>query len=709
MKELWAHTPTASNSSPHLLEDHLRSVAALTESFASKFSSGSAGYSVGLAHDIAKAAPAFQTYLRAPKEIQAAITCPHALPGAAAMGAKWHVVANIVAGHHRGLYDTDELKQKFAEVDREVARAALEAWVMVAGEEGTPSLPDWVMSAPEALELWTRMLFSCLIDADRLDTEQFANGVDRTSAERYPPLSDYEQALTRRLNAFPQRDDVVSRVRREVLEACRAAATAEPGVFRLTVPTGGGKTLSGLAFALKHAVAHGLDRVIFAIPYTSIIEQTAEVYRGIFGAENVIEHHSNAGIEEREDLSDETERRRRWATENWDAPLVVTTTVQLFESLLNHRPKRCRKLHNIANSVIVIDEVQTLPVRHLTPILDVLSQLTTHYGCTVVLCTATQPDYEAVDSRVSASSREIVPNYPEHFTAMKRVSYEFRSEPWTAEDAARVIGTERQALLIVNTKRAAREIASALESDEAVFHLSTRMCGAHRREALAEVRRRLAEGLPVRLVSTQLIEAGVDVDFPVVYRALGPLDSVIQAAGRCNREGVREMGRCVVFPMVEAVTPKGSYRTATQVTEDLCVQQNGQPDDPEVSQAFWRRLYASTDIGVSAIQPLRRELKFETVGKTFRMIEDDQEAVLAVQFAPEAVRAWQEEWPAANGRKWMRKAQQWTVNLRPRELAHARAMGWIEDHVSGLLLYLGPYSSSFGIRLDAPDIESLIR
>lgn len=705
----WAHTPNKPGGEPHDLETHLRDVAERTKLYAEKFDSGAAGYLVGLAHDVAKCAPAFQAYLRASQEGKQKEKCPHAMPSAMALGPELAPLWNVVAGHHRGLYDTNQVGQEASKATAGTVQAASQLWTNLAATVPTFETPTELIEDPLRFELWTRMLFSALIDADRLDTEQFATGRDRKDEAEYSPLSWYAEHLTARLNGFAPEPTTLSRVRNEVRHACETAAPFPPGFFRLTVPTGGGKTLSGLAFALNHAVQHNLDRVIFAIPYTSIIEQTAQVYRDIFGEENVIEHHSNVGAESETEDSDPLEERRKWATENWDAPLVVTTTVQLFESLLSHKPRRCRKLHNIARSVIVLDEVQTLPAHCLVPILDVLTQLTQHYGCTVVLCTATQPDYSTVDARIGTGAREIIPQYAEHFEALKRVEFTFEAEPWEVPEAAQRLAAEPQALMVVNTKRMARELAQALEGTEGLFHLSTSMCADHRRKKLAEVKERLKEGEPVRLVSTQLIEAGVDVDFPVVFRALGPLDSLIQAAGRCNREGLLPMGRCVVFSPTEDIKPGGAYNTATQATRDLCLKEGGAPDDPRVSMEFWRRLFQSTSVGEKGVQTLRAQCKFQQVGETFKMIDDDQTGVIPMEYAPADIEYWLGDWHAAVARRWYRRSQQWTVNLRGREFAKARSLNLIEQHDSGLWLYTGDYNSTFGIQLDAPEAEAMVR
>ena len=477
------------------------------------------------------------------------------------------VLQYIIAGHHAGLDNWDgRLKGRLVSTDAQTefseALAAQPPASILAPETDLPSARDIPVDSPRDIPgrfaLWVRMLFSCLVDADFLDTESFMDEGKQTARNGAPNVAALLAALDAHMSAVAANaaPTPVNRLRADVLRQCRDKAERAPGVFTLTVPTGGGKTLSGLAFALTHATRHGKRRVIYAIPYTSIIEQTADIFRGIFGEANVVEHHSNA-----ESAPEKETSRSRLACENWDAPLVVSTNVQLFESLFARRTSRCRKLHNIVGSVIVLDEAQLLPVEFLQPILDVLRLLVREYGVTLVLCTATQPaltSQESFDPRRGLRGfkpeevTEIIDDVPALYTALRRVRVHRPADlnakrEW--RDIAHEIASHEAVLAIVNRRADARDLYRLLRAEDAevTWHLSAQMCPQHRSDTIARIkaaldarRNALAAGIetkPLRVVSTQLVEAGVDMDFPAVYRAMAGLDSIAQAAGRCNREG----------------------------------------------------------------------------------------------------------------------------------------------------------------------------
>lgn len=496
------------------------------------------------------------------------------------------------------------------------------------------------------------MVFSALVDADFLDTEaHFEQAKADTRRVTWASIPDLWARLEAAQNQRPQPHKSVNRIRQEVYQACLETATQAPGVFRLTVPTGCGKTLSSLSFALRHAHLKGLRRVVYAIPYTSIVEQTADVFRAVLGADALIEHHSAARteIDDRFENADLLTYRARLATENWDAPLIVTTTVQLFESLFDHKPRRCRKLHNLAGSVIVLDEVQTLPVHLLGPICDMLQQLALQYGVSVVLCTATQPALENqsryLQGFAEGTVRDIIPpdQIARHFEALRRVRYVLPTQPWTWANLAEQVQQEAQALVILNTRRDALALMQALGPNEQpacdgypgdavraslpdapVLHLSTLLCGVHRRQVLAEVKRRLREHIPLHLVSTQVVEAGVDVDFPTVFRARGPLDRIVQAAGRCNREGERKAkGRVVVFAPAEGGLPRGEYKTAADIARTHLAHPDLNLHAPDIFRSYFNELYRSVGTDREQIQELRQALDFPEVAARFRLIKDE--------------------------------------------------------------------------------------
>ncbi len=481
-----------------------------------------------------------------------------------------------------------------------------------------------------------------------------------------------------------------------------------PGFFRLTVPTGGGKTLAGLAFALCHALEYNLERIIYAIPYTSIIDQTAKVFSEIFDDEQAfIEHHSDISLPDSAKPTP-AEIRRRLAAENWDASLIATTTVQLFESLLGCGTSKCRKLHRIAKSVIVLDEAQILPVYFLTPILDVLYQLVVYYGVTVVLCTATQPDFASRQGFEGLPDiREIVPEPERYFARLRRVEYQLPrgGETWTWEEVVDRVRAEHHILVILNTRRDAIELIDTLtpddsfeeEDDPTLFHLSTRLCSTHRKAVLEEVRHRLKTGESCRLIATQVIEAGVDVDFPLVMRALGPLDSIVQAAGRANREGkMPHPGKVIVFVPENGHTPKGSYLVGTDIAGRLLKDGGADLHDPALYQAYFREYYSYPYCDHYGIQELRKRFDYAKVAQTFRMIEDESISVI-VRYQPAAEKVENLLNTLRNSthlrRDDLRALQPYTVNLLAHEFKKAQQHSLIEEVIPGVWEWHGTYDS----------------
>ena len=568
--EFYAHSENQAGRY-HKLVDHLQAVADLAREFAGPFGGGEVAYYAGLWHDLGKFNPLFQRYLagegnRGPdhKAAGTKVACQHV----------GRICGLLVQGHHGGLRASRDLpgwlREKGGEpaVDEALERAR--AAIPNLEPNGRLQLPDFAARDRVSAELWLRMVFSALVDADFLDTEGHFNPGQASMREPERDIRKLRERFQLRHQEYLRRAaGPVDEVRSEIYQACLEAAEHAPGLFRLAVPTGGGKTLSAMGFALQHASVHGLERVVVAVPFTSITQQTAAVYREFLEEDpdadpaTVLEHHSMAESSEGEEY-DSRQVWARLAAENWDAPVVVTTTVQLFHSLFSNRTGATRKLHRLANSVIVLDEAQSLPPRLLEPILDVLRQLTENYGATVVLSTATQPAFEMIKPFRDMVATEMVPDYPRHFQMLRRVRYEWKTDPappWI--EVANTMRESPQALTVVNTKKDALELLEILDDADAL-HLSTLLCGRHRQEVIREVRGRLDQGDTCRVVSTQVVEAGVDLDFPLVLRAIGPLDSIIQAAGRCNRAGRLDYGRVVVFqPENGSASPFGSYRLAT--------------------------------------------------------------------------------------------------------------------------------------------------
>ena len=542
----WAHI--SSSGQIQLLLDHLNGTACLAKSFASSFGAEEQAELAAMAHDIGKYSSAFQKRLRGES-----IQVDHSTAGAVEC---WKLrqpfAAFAVAGHHSGLpdggsrTDTPDCATLYGRLKRE-ERGLLEpyeSWKqeLCLPEAQTPFFlkqpgPEWVF--------FTRMLYSCLVDADFLDTEAFMEGQKRTL--NTSSMEQLWNKLQNYLSGWFPPNGSLNEQRCKILKQCiQSGETLSPGLFSLTVPTGGGKTVASLAFAITHARRHGLKRIIYVIPYTSIIEQTAQKFRKILGEENVLEHHFNLSYDLEGEANPHTIQLVK-ATENWEMPVIVTTAVQFFESLYACRSSQCRKLHNIAGSVVIFDEAQMLPISYLRPCVWAISQLVKDYKVSALLCTATQPALEPIFQEFLPSSpiRELCPTDTYSPEVFRRVTFRHAGR-LTWEDLVAQMNSRQQALCIVNTRKSAQKVYQQL-TGTGNFHLSTLMYPHHRKQQLNEVRNRLEQGLPCRVVSTSLIEAGVDVDFPIVFRELSGLDSILQAAGRCNREGKKPIEESIVY------------------------------------------------------------------------------------------------------------------------------------------------------------------
>lgn len=685
------------------LISHLEGVSQKAVDFAAAFDASEQGEIAGLLHDLGKAETEFQK--RIISDDKEGEKQPHAHHGAAYAlrvcdPAQWPV-ALAVNGHHAGLHnrgDVDQAAEKNSEKAKSCLQKIREAHPGFAVPPLQGMLPEWLKGLEFlpgnkgdgwlATEFFTRFLFSALIDADRLDTEENAEYGDKKKQARrwesFNPkslvdrLEDELDGRTRKAKFEGKASEEVMAVRQEVGGFCRDAALKDRGLFSLTVPTGGGKTLASLLFALHHADHHNKSakenkrfrRIIVVIPFLSIIQQTAKEFRDLFEYDEakkgriVLEHHSqvedepvptakNKDKEKAEALYNSISERRRLAAENWDAPIIVTTSVQFFESLFSRRPAKARKLHNIAQSIIIFDEIQTLPPLMLHPILNALSELANParpYGCSMVFCTATQPALGKSED-LPVGLENVWPIVPQekarqHFELLKRVKYQWpdEGESVTWEELADNVLQQdvQQALIIVNTRKAARELHQTfreqLDSDsDGLFHLSTWMMPAHRLEVLGEVKRRLDRENQKKgrerciLVSTQCIEAGVDVDFPTVWRAFGPYDSIVQAAGRCNRNGLiknREDAIVRVFHPKDGKPPKGLYSTAIAQTELLRRMGLAVPENPDSFTDYFRLLYQLSVPDECGIQRARSRLHFKEVDEMFEFIDDNTFSVL---------------------------------------------------------------------------------
>jgi len=704
------------------LEEHIRAVAALAEEFASAFDAGPLGRFLGLCHDIGKYDPAWQAYLL---DSEAGTTKrgrgpDHKGAGAHLASAQLSLAALLIQGHHGGLRCQDDAKQWLKErsadpATGEAIRLAKQALPELSAAYRF-SVPDAIRRDPQSAEMYLRMAFSALVDADYLDTEAHLKGQNARSRGSTATTQDLWERFESHHASMTRRDDAVSAVRTVVYDACLASAAQPPGLFRLAVPTGGGKTLSSMAFALRHALQHDMRRVIVAVPFISITDQTAKAYRGVFDDSEkdnrvILEHHSGASVDDSGPMG----RWGRLASENWDAPIVVTTTVQLFESIFAKSTSRCRKNHRLARSVIILDEAQALPAHLLAPILDALKQLCAHYGATVVLSTATQPAFDAIPAFSATPATDIVPDPAHLFDALRRVDYEWQVDapvPWT--NIAQEMRAAGSALAILNTKRDALAMLDELDDPDAL-HLSTLLCGAHRGYVIDEVKRRLKGGMPCLLVSTQVVEAGVDVDFPLVMRALGPLDSIIQAAGRCNREGLLPgKGRVVVFASDGDHMPKGYYTVATGETRALLGAGGLDPDDPAAARTYFERLFATLNLDKKDIQTLRKGLDYPEVAERFKMIDDETESVVITTYGTEEEREevrdklerLRRQDPDA--RRLLRQLQPYMVAVRTREAEAYKREGVIVPVLPGVGEWVGGYDAVRGLNGGKLDPATLV-
>jgi CRISPR-associated endonuclease/helicase Cas3 len=671
----FAHsTENKSGADWQSLQEHLVSVAAMAATSGAKFRAGKAAALAGLMHDLGKYAAAFQRRL-----VGAGGRVDHSTAGAqevrrlATDGGDRGVaelIAYAIAGHHAGLPDGIGGESSLSNRLKRVVEPLDPVWRQEISPDAIGLLPDFRWERDPSrlafqLGLFGRMIFSCLVDADFRDTEAFYGRVKARVIDRdwlvLPAIVDrliaaFDEYMTEKRGATA--DTGVNRLRGEILAHVRAGAGKPTGLFTLTVPTGGGKTLASLAFALDHAKRHALDRIIYAIPFTSIIDQTAAVFRDVLGRDVVLEHHS--AIEQdsargEADFDDGvSDAKLRLTMEDWAAPIVVTTNVQLFESLFSNRTSRCRKLHNLARSVIVLDEAQTIPLPVLRPCIAALDELARNYGASIVLCTATQPALKIDDGFVGGLAippgRELAPDPAGLARALKRVEVR-RAGETVDEDLVGALSAAPQGLVIVNSRAHALSLCRQAVTNglDGVVHLTTRQYAAHRREILDNVRARLKDDLPCRLIATSLVEAGVDLDFPRVWRAEAGLDQVAQAAGRCNREGRRpvETSIVTVFKPAEFKPP----REIAQLAGDFARMADRHPDllSPSAireyfSEVYWRKgtaldvIHVRDHDGVARRQSVLDSFKvdqmsgadfaYRTVGENFRLIESGMAPVI---------------------------------------------------------------------------------
>lgn len=678
-------------------ENHSEGVAKLANSFASEFDFGQFGEVLGLLHDKGKEQPDFQKYIKKesgyePDSIGAG-RVPHAFVGA--LLAKqlypvfWQLLCNPILGHHAGLYDYDELEAKLmAQIPEGISKV-----------ENVTSLKlplNFKAEEYEAHHL-VRLLFSCLVDADYLDTERFMNITNYNLRGHNNSLQQLLPLLNRYLSDLKQQtsNSSVNIIRNVVQNECLKVSGGTPGFYSLTVPTGGGKTLSSLVWAINHAIKYGKKRIIIAIPYTSIIIQTADTLRKIFGKENVLEHHSNTNNENNRDSKWALEMRL--ATENWDYPIIVTTNVQLFESIYSNKTSACRKLHNICNSVIILDEVQTLPIDFLQPIVDALKTFQHLFGASVLFTTASQPVLTGnhrgtnpiVELKGIDNVREIIPESLKLYDKLRRVTVHFDKDGSTYDDIANRLSQHSKVLCVVNTRKDAQEVFSRLPDEGCNLHLSRMMCPEHIRQTIKKIKNTLSNEVEssIRVVSTQLIEAGVDIDFPIVFRQETGLDSILQAAGRCNREGKSQLGDAFVFSLSkEHALPPGHISFANQARLNMNKETYCDPFAPQSMNKYFENLYSfahtfdKTDVQHSLCRPF--DFQFETAAQSFKLIESNGISVIVNwEHSLSYIERLKKCGPSYG---LMKSLAQYSVDVKERDFNNLKKDGIIEELIEGI-------------------------
>lgn len=648
------------------IKEHLEGTAERAGEFAEKFGKKEWGYCCGMLHDIGKYSEEFQRKIQEDTNDRV----DHATAGAQVCkerGGYYSILSYCIAGHHAGLPDYGNTAMSSSLCGRWKKRIcdyhAYKDEIKIPKLDTDPIVFSKDRNMDFALGTFIRMLYSCLVDADFLDTESFMKNGD-TGKNSGESMETLQNRLEKHISEWLKNTDIdtINGRRTEILKNCIKEGKQKEGIFRLTVPTGGGKTLASLAFALEHAVKNHKDRIIYVIPYTSIIEQNAQVFREILGEDNVLENHCNVDYESSEEF-----KPMQLASENWDKPVVVTTNVQFFESLFANKSSKCRKLHNIANSVVILDEAQMLPIDYLKPCTAMLQELVDGYRTSIVLCTATQPTLDAF-FRENALIKELCPRMEEQFQFFQRVNYQNLGKiRW--DDLLEKLKRENNALCIVNTKKAAQMIYKEIDG-EGIYHLSTSMYPKHRKRVLKKIRERLKNNEKCIVISTSLVEAGVDLDFARVYRQIAGLDSMIQAAGRCNREGKRKLSDSMVYIFdLEESYPVQSQRQQMDVSKGI-LQDYADIADLKAITDYFTRLYhyRGTSLDKKKIMDefQKMECNFAKVAKEFRLIEENTRMIF-INREPEADELLQELRIKGVTRERMRKAGQYCIQVYDNE------------------------------------------
>ena len=701
-----------------LLEEHLTNVADLAAIFANAFNATSWARLAGKNHDIGKGTLQWQAYLRKANNVTDDFSdyytghVEHSI-----QGAEWlyhhsndagKLLSYCIAGHHGGL--TNWIEDATTGLKARLETKYKEIKLPLEKPEFENSLPFEVNDSSRfgfQIQFFVRMIFSCLVDADYLDTEASLDPERKKWRSQHPSLACLKERFWEHLHKVRKNSpaSIVNKQREIVLADCLKAAEHEPGLFSLTVPTGGGKTLSSMAFAMEHAERFSKSRIIYVIPFTSIIEQNAGVFRNAMGNDAVLEHHCNF-------IPNDADWKSRLAIENWDSPIIVTTNVQFFDSFYARKPSRCRKLHNVANSIIIFDEIQAIPVEKLKPCIEILKELTLNYGVSAVLCTATQPaiEYSEDFSEGLRDVNEIIKDIPALFTGLRRTDEKYIGI-LEKSDLEGQISQHEQVLCVVNTRQQALDLFNMLPEDNGNFHLSALMHPLHRSRKLDEIRERLNKNLICRVISTQLIEAGVDIDFPVVFRIAAGMDAVAQAAGRCNREGRNSIGRVFIFKL-ENGTPPGYFRQTMQCAERLFDRFSKHLLGPECIREYFLDYYwlnqnrmDGDGIIERCNQCVRGDIQFKDIAE-FRMIKTATIPVI-IALEDEALSLIMQLDYIEHRGPILRRLQQYTVQIYPYQFDELS--NWLENPKSGIYVLRSAelYSDKTGLLCDPPQGEAL--
>ena len=679
-----------------LIAEHLQRTADKAGDFAKKIRAEDLGYITGMLHDIGKFSKEFQNRL-----LNDGVKVDHSTAGAQEVCKREmqgsFLMAYCIAGHHGGLpnagsgSDTSDagtlvgrLKRKSLPDYTDFAREVDIEKLKVNG------IPEFLANQSDgySVSFFIRMLYSCLVDADFLATEEFMNQ-DKKRKPLSRPLKDVYNSYQQYIEPFLEVTEELNQERTKILRECLKRGKGERGLYSLTVATGGGKTIASMGFALEQLKEHKLERIIYVIPYTSIIYQTASVFRKIFGDDIILEHHTRVDFDD----TDEMDSRKKLATENWDAKIIVTTNVQFFESLYSNKSSVCRKLHNITNSVIIFDEAQMFPIEYLKPCVRAIEELVVNYNCTAVLCTATQPALESLFSdRINI--QEINSRWEEGKEAFRRTRFVLEKQLGNEDLVERLLAVE-QVLCIVNTKKHAQEIFEMLPESDENFHLSTFMTPRDIKKAIETVRERLSEGLPCRVISTSLIEAGVDVDFAEVYRAETGIDSALQAGGRCNREGKRPLENSTVY----IFTPEEKYTKNAPSNAKLLIEvqrmvvhEYGEIESKEAIHSYFKKLYVYKDEGLDSkkilykLQKSTSHFPFAEVAEHFAIIDSLTHPVVIEQDEI-AVDLVKQLYYGKPNRGLMRKISPYVVGVYEYQLHQLVAENAVEA-ISGLEMYV---------------------